>query len=223
MLPKVKIKPLVYKPPQEPLQVLHRDEDLLVLSKPAKLLSVPGRGADLQDSLETRARAAFPEALLVHRLDMETSGIFLMAMNQAAQANLGKQFEHRRVKKTYIARVWGQVEGEHGLVDLPLRCDWPNRPLQMVCYEHGKPAQTRWQVLSRDEHSTLVQLTPITGRSHQLRVHMRELGHPILGDDFYAHEEAYNATPRMLLHAQEIELHHPSDGARIKFSDKITF
>lgn len=213
------IKPLIYNPPQDPLEILHVDEDLLVLSKPPGLLSVPGRGPDVQDSLETRAREDFPEALLVHRLDMETSGVFLMAMNKKAQANLGRQFERRRVKKTYIARVWGQVEEESGTIDLPLRCDWPNRPLQMVCYEHGKPAQTDWRVLERDKTSTLMELAPLTGRSHQLRVHMKELGHPILGDDFYAHDDAHNAASRLMLHAKRLELFHPKDGREIVFED----
>lgn len=226
------LKPLIYNPPMEALNIVHQDEHILVLSKPPKLLSVPGRDPAHHDSLETRAKIAFPQALLVHRLDMETSGLMIMAMNKAAQANLGKQFERRRVKKTYIARVWGHVEGQSGVIDLPLRCDWPNRPLQMVCHEHGKPAQTHWTVLSRDEiegvKSTLMRLTPHTGRSHQLRVHMLALGqdkggHPILGDDFYAHDDALNAAPRLCLHARKLELFHPDGGAEIVFEDEVVF
>ncbi len=222
------LKPLIYNPPMSALKILHRDDDLLVLSKPPKLLSVPGRDPAHQDSLETRAKAAFPTALLVHRLDMETSGIMIMAMNKPAQANLGKQFERRRLRKTYIAKVCGHVESENGTINLPLRCDWPNRPLQMVCYEHGKPSQTDWKVLERGETGgikwSLMHLTPHTGRSHQLRVHMQQLsietgGHPILGDDFYAHDEAFGAAPRLMLHAQRLELFHPADGRKIMFED----
>jgi tRNA pseudouridine32 synthase/23S rRNA pseudouridine746 synthase len=220
----------VYNPPQTGLCVIHMDNDLLVLSKPSGLLSVPGRREDCKDSLQSRVEAAFPEALLVHRLDMETSGIFLMARNKAAQRHLGLQFERRQMQKTYIARVWGQVEGESGEIDLPLRCYWERRPLQMVCFDDGKPAKTHWQVLSRDTISTRVKLTPHTGRTHQLRVHMLELGrkamkggHPILGDDFYAHPDAHKAAPRLQLHAQELELHHPTGGERITITDICDF
>ena len=215
------IRPLEYNPPQEPLNIIHRDEHLLVLSKPSGLLSVPGKGEEVQDSLELRAKTEFSEALLVHRLDMDTSGIFIMAMNKDAQRNLGLQFERRKTTKTYIARVHGSPKENSGLIDLPLRCDWPNRPLQMVCYEHGKPSQTEWKVLERGEGSALVELNPITGRSHQLRVHMLELGHPILGDCFYAPEEVFTAAPRLLLHAQSLEIHHPDGGERVRFEDII--
>ena len=211
------IRPLNYGPPQAPLEIIHKDEHLLVLNKPSGLLSVPGKGPEVQDSLELRAKADFPEALLVHRLDMDTSGVFVMALNKETQRNLGLQFERRKTAKTYIARVHGSPEDNEGLIDLPLRCDWPNRPLQMVCYEHGREAQTGWKVLERGEDSTLVELNPITGRSHQLRVHMLELGHPILGDCFYAPEEVFQAAPRLLLHAQSLEIHHPDGGDRVRF------
>jgi len=225
-LSSLKPRPLIYNPPRTPLCVVYKDADLLVLSKPSGLLSVPGKDAAHKDCLETRAKEAFPEALLVHRLDLETSGIFVMAMNKDAQANLGKQFERRKVRKVYTAEVWGHVEGESGVIDLPLRCDWENRPRQMVCYEHGKAAQTHWQVSERLERSTRMRLEPQTGRSHQLRVHMMHLGHehgghPILGDPLYAHEEAFSAAPRLLLHAAEIELHHPKDGERVTFRAQL--
>ncbi len=222
----------IYEPPQTPLCIVHMDDDLLVLSKPSGLLSVPGRREDCRDSLQSRVVALFPEALLVHRLDMETSGLFIMARNKAAQRHLGLQFERRKTEKTYIARVWGQVEGERGQVDLPLRCDWDHRPLQMVCFEDGRGAQTAWEVLSRDDISTRLKLTPHTGRTHQLRVHMLELnkerdqvggGHPILGDDFYAHEDAHKAAPRLQLHAEKLSLYHPRDGARVCFVDVCAF
>lgn len=223
-----KIRPLVYAPPQGPLKILHQDDDLLVLSKPSGLLSVPGRGEDLSDCLEMRAKEAFPEALLIHRLDMETSGVFIMAMNKDTQRNIGLQFERRKTRKTYIARVWGVIEENSGAIDLPLRCDWENRPLQIVCYEHGRASQTGWEVLEREENATRVKLTPHTGRTHQLRVHMLELdkengGHPVLGDDFYAHEKAYDAAERLQLHAESLTLHHPKGGKLVTFTDECPF
>ncbi|MFQ5624312.1 MAG: RluA family pseudouridine synthase, partial [Paracoccaceae bacterium] len=175
----------VYDPPAGPLAVLYRDDDLLVLDKPAGLLSVPGKAAEHRDCLENRARAAFPDTLLVHRLDMDTSGVMVFALNRAAQRHLGLQFERRHVRKTYLARVWGDVTGDSGTVDLPLKNDWPNRPRQTVS-EDGRMARTDWRVIAREEEETRVELTPLTGRSHQLRVHMAALGHPILGDRFYA-------------------------------------
>ena len=217
------LRPLNYNPPEEPLAIVYEDAFLLVFDKPSGLLSVPGKGEEVQDSLELRARTAFPEALLVHRLDMDTSGIFIMARSKAVQAHLGKQFERRKTAKTYIARVSGEPEADEGLIDWPLRCDWPNRPLQMICYEHGKPSQTAWSVLAREGETSLIELNPITGRSHQLRVHMAALGHPILGDCFYAPEEIYRAAPRLLLHAQSLEIHHPEDGRRIKFESPTPF
>lgn len=217
-----RIPPLEYNPPQDPLNILHKDDHVIVLSKPSGLLSVPGKGEEVQDSLENRVKDEFPEALLVHRLDMDTSGVLIMALNKDVQRNLGLQFERRKVKKTYIARVAGSPEEDSGLIDLPLRCDWPNRPLQMVCYEHGKPSQTEWKVLERDGETSLIELNPITGRSHQLRVHMAEIGHPILGDCFYAPDDIYAAAPRLLLHAQKLQIHHPDGGDVIHFEDHLS-
>ena len=220
-----RIPPLDYKPPTDPLEVLHQDDFLIVLNKPSGLLSVPGKYENVQDSLELRVKAEYPDALLVHRLDMDTSGIFVMARTKDAQRNLGLQFERRRVEKNYIARVMGHMKDDEGLVDLPLRCDWERRPLQMVCHEHGRPSQTQWDVMSRDETNgmptTLVSLTPITGRSHQLRVHMAELGHPILGDCFYTPEEGFNAADRLLLHAETLTLYHPRAGEKMTFTQPI--
>ncbi len=223
-----------YNPPMHrALSVVYMDDDLLVLSKPSGLLSVPGRHADCYDSLEIRAKKAFPGALLTHRLDGDTSGLMVMARNKRAQSLIGKHFQRRLIAKTYIAVVYGHVQGESGLIDLPLRCDWPNRPRQMVCYEHGKPSQTEWKVLERGVSEDGVQwsrmeLKPLTGRSHQLRVHMLSLdkengGHPILGDELYADPVALNAAPRMLLHAQSLSLHHPKDGELVTFEDKAEF
>lgn len=213
-----------YTPPQEPLNIIHQDDDVLVLSKPSGLLSVPGKGDHLQDSLELRAKKDFPQALLVHRLDMDTSGLMVMGMNPRAQKHLGMQFEKRYVTKIYVARVYGMIVGESGQVDLPLICDWPNRPLQKVCYDTGKPAQTNWEVLERNEesYSTLVKLMPKTGRSHQLRVHMQKIGYPILGDEFYATGDALIAAPRLMLHAQELKLRHPATHEDMVFKDVLS-
>lgn len=178
----------------------------------------------LADSLETRVREQYPDALLVHRLDMETSGVFIMARSKEVQANLGKQFEQRKTEKTYIARVSGHPQKTEGLIDLPLRCDWPNRPKQMVCYEHGKPSQTYWRVLDKEANNIArLELKPITGRSHQLRVHLKEIGHPILGDPFYAPEIALNAAKRLQLHAQSLKIFHPKDNQAVFFLDSAPF
>ncbi len=214
----------VYDPPVDPyLQVLHRDEELLVVDKPSGLLSVPGKAAEHSDCLESRAQAAWPEARIVHRLDMDTSGVMVLAMNPAAHRHLGLQFERRKTRKSYIAEVWGLMSADEGEVDLPLICDWPNRPKQMVSFEHGKPALTRWQVLERRERTTRVRLFPHTGRSHQLRVHMLSLGHPIIGDRFYAQGEALTASKRLALHAESLEMHHPANGERVAFQAGCPF
>lgn len=212
-----------YDPPEEPLHIIYQDEDLLVLSKPSGLLSVPGRDEHLQDSLQIRVEKEFPNALLVHRLDMETSGVFLMAMNKYAQRNFGLQFERRKTQKVYIARVKGILEEKQGLIDLPLRCDWERRPVQMVCYEHGRPSQTRYEVVAEEEGISRIKLMPITGRSHQLRVHMAEIGHPILGDPFYADKDAFQMADRLQLHAESLTVHHPKDGERITFKSSVEF
>lgn len=214
----------IYDPPMEPwLDVLHRDEHLLVVNKPSGLLSVPGKAAEHADCVEVRAKELHADARIVHRLDMDTSGIMVLAMNAAAHRHLGLQFERRKTKKTYVAKVWGQLAGDEGEVDLPLICDWPNRPKQMVCHERGKPALTRWQVLERERDATRVRLYPFTGRSHQLRVHMLALGHPILGDRFYADGAALEASGRLALHAEELTLHHPSGGKLVTFRAECPF
>lgn len=213
---------VVYSPPNAPLELIHEDHELLVVNKPAGLLSVPGKGDHLKDCLITRLQAAFPEALLVHRLDMDTSGVIVFARTPAAQRHLGLQFEKRMMKKSYLALVWGQVDGKEGVIDLPLIVDWPNRPLQKVCHETGRAAVTEWKVLRHDETSTRMRLFPQTGRSHQLRVHMRELGHPILGDPFYATGPARDF-PRLMLHAETLRLRHPDGGRGMNFRAKNPF
>ena len=212
----------VYAPPDTPLSVIHEDHELLIVDKPTGLLSVPGRGEHLADCLLARVQAAFPTALLVHRLDRDTSGLMVFAMTPHAQRHLGLQFEHRRVKKTYVARVHGWLEPKTGTVNLPLIVDWPNRPKQMVDHENGKPAVTDWKVVKASDAESRVRLFPQTGRSHQLRVHMLALGHPILGDPFYAEGESRDH-PRLMLHSEELRLLHPEGGQGMKFRAKAPF
>lgn len=206
-----------YDPPDDPLVVLHHDHQLLFVEKPAGLLSVPGRGEHLADCLIARVQAAFPEALLVHRLDRDTSGVMVFAVTPHAQRHLGLQFERRQARKTYLARVHGRLEPRSGTVDLPLAVDWPNRPRQRVDHEGGREAVTEWRALRATDAETRVRLMPRTGRSHQLRVHMAALGHPILGDPFYA-EGVARDHPRLMLHAQSLRLRHPDGGRSLSVS-----
>lgn len=204
-------------PPDTGLDILYLDDDLVVLNKPSGLLSVPGRGMDKQDSLAVRVQREYGDALVVHRLDMSTSGLILMARGQAMQSVLGRLFQQRKVEKRYIAVVGGQPRPAEGEIDLPLITDWPNRPRQMVDHQQGKPALTRYEVLEHDalRNTSRVLLQPHTGRSHQLRVHMMALGHPILGDELYAPRELQQASDRLLLHAQWLRLPHPRSGERV--------
>ncbi|ETW13665.1 ribosomal large subunit pseudouridine synthase A [Roseivivax marinus] len=211
-----------YDPPTGEIPVLHADHEILAVDKPAGLLSVPGKGEHLADCLIERLRVPFPEILLVHRLDRDTSGVMIFALTPHAQRHLGLQFEKRQAKKTYLARVAGQMPEKTGRVDLPLIVDWPNRPLQKVDHETGKPAVTNWRLLRSDGAESRVRLMPETGRSHQLRVHMLALGHPILGDPFYAPETAHQY-PRMMLHAEELRLRHPDGGAGVRFRARPPF
>ncbi len=207
----------VYQPTEEQPRLIHHDDQILVVEKPAGLLSVPGRGEDRADCLIARLRAAFPTVLLVHRLDLDTSGVMLFALTPHAQKHLGQQFERRQVKKAYVARVWGRLEPATGRVDLPLIVDWPNRPRQKVDHEQGRPAQTDWRVIRAGEDETRVRLFPLTGRSHQLRVHMASLGHPILGDPLYATGAAADH-PRLMLHAESLRLRHPDSNVTHSFT-----
>ncbi len=210
-----------YAPPTDPLEILHEDHELIAVSKPAGLLSVPGKGDHLADCLLARVQAAFPTALLVHRLDRDTSGVMIFAASPHAQRHLGLQFEKRQTKKTYVARVHGQMTQPEGTIDLPLIVDWLNRPRQMVCHETGKQALTDYKVLKTQTSESRVRLMPTTGRSHQLRVHMMALGHAILGDPFYS--EDADEFPRMMLHAQELRLRHPDGGRGMRFYAKAPF
>lgn len=211
-----------YQPPTDPLEILHKDPELLVVNKPSGLLSVPGRGPHLADCLMSRLQAEFPDALLVHRLDRDTSGVMVFARTSHAQRHLGLQFEKRVVKKIYVARVWGVPSERKGTIDLPLIVDWPNRPRQKVCHETGKPARTDWTMISADGETARLRLFPKTGRSHQLRVHCLEMGHPILGDPFYATGAARDF-PRLMLHSEELRLRHPDGGDTLKFRAKTPF
>jgi tRNA pseudouridine32 synthase/23S rRNA pseudouridine746 synthase len=211
-----------YSPPDSPLVVLHEDAEVLLVDKPAGLLSVPGKGPHLADCLMSRIKNAFPDALLVHRLDRDTSGVMIFALTPYAQRHLGLQFEKRMTQKTYVARVWGVPVEKTGTIDLPLIVDWPNRPLQMVCHETGKSAQTDFRVIKDQGDTARVRLSPKTGRSHQLRVHMLALGHPILGDPFYATGPSRDY-PRLMLHSEELRFKHPQGGHSTKVRAKAPF
>ncbi|KXI28338.1 bifunctional tRNA pseudouridine(32) synthase/23S rRNA pseudouridine(746) synthase RluA [Paraglaciecola hydrolytica] len=215
---------LNYAPPLEPyLSILYQDNDIVVLDKPSGLLSVPGKAKEHADSLQTRVQRVFPTATVVHRLDMATSGIMVMAMNKAAHRHLSRQFELRQTQKTYQALIFGSPASNSGEIDLPLICDWPNRPKQMVDMQLGKKALTRWQLIERGEHSCRVELSPVTGRSHQLRVHMLSMGHPIIGDRLYAHPQALALGKRLHLHATTLGFSHPTTGQIQQFRSKVPF
>jgi tRNA pseudouridine32 synthase/23S rRNA pseudouridine746 synthase len=215
----------VYNPPTAPyLDILYQDDDIVVLNKPAGLLSVPGRENKHKDSLALRILRVWPNACVVHRLDLATSGIIVLAMRKSAQSHIGRQFQQKKISKTYFARVEGVILEDEGLIDLPIRCDWENRPRQIVDFEQGKSSQTKWKVIQREDQTTLVELTPITGRTHQLRVHLQQIGHPILGDDFYATALGKKRSPqRLALHAGHLTLTHPSKETLMTFNCAVPF
>lgn len=197
---------------QEAIAILYEDSDLLLVRKPDLLLSIPGRHPLNRDCLISRLQRVYPTASIVHRLDLDTSGIMVIPLNRATHAHISRQFQERKVSKKYVAVVYGVVEMDRGEVDLPIACDWANRPRQMICHERGKTALTRYEVLERQGDRTRLLLKPVTGRSHQLRIHMRELGHPILGCDMYAHDEALAMGGRLMLHATVLGFEHPTTG-----------
>lgn len=213
------------------IDLAYADASLLLLNKPAGLLAVPGRGEDKQDCLSRRVQAHFSDALVVHRLDMATSGLMLMARGASIQRALGKLFEMRAIRKRYVAIVAGRMlpadaaANDWALIDLPIALDWPRRPLRVIDAVLGKPSQTRWQVVAFDEasNSTRVMLEPLSGRSHQLRVHLQALGHPILGDLLYAPEAAQGQAARLLLHASALQFAHPATGALLTFESAPGF
>jgi tRNA pseudouridine32 synthase/23S rRNA pseudouridine746 synthase len=219
---------LMQRPDDLALDPLYVDDTLLVLDKPSGLLAVPGRGADKQDCLAARIQARYPDALIVHRLDMSTSGLMVMARSPAAQRALSKAFAAREVKKRYIAVVAGRLDAPArgwGTIDLPIIVDWPNRPRRIVDHHLGKPSLSRWRVLKYDEAAnvTRVELEPVTGRSHQLRVHLRELGHPIVGDALYAPPDVQTLAGRLLLHAWSLSFLHPLAGEALAFECAAPF
>ena len=207
-----------------PLDIIVLDDTFIVANKPSGLLSVPGRGPDKADCLSARVQAEFPEALVVHRLDMETSGLMVFARSLDAQRALNRAFEQRLVEKYYVAVVTGIIAQDQGTINLPLICDWPNRPRQIVDHDVGKPSTTHFTVLNRDaaRMQTRVGLTPVTGRSHQLRVHMASLGHVIVGDSLYS-ANTPAAGQRLLLHAAELSFPHPVSGEPVMCVSDVPF
>lgn len=211
--------------------LMHVDDDMLVLDKPSGLLTVPGRGPENQDCLSARVQARFPNALIVHRLDMATSGLIVMARGIEAQRRLSASFEKRQVHKRYVAVVAGtlpnpQPDNGWNTIDLPLMVDWLNRPRSIVHHEMGKPSVTHWRLEGEQPHAgdtTRVLLEPVTGRSHQLRVHLQAIGHPIAGDPLYADEAQQALAPRLLLHACVLEFPHPRSAERVRFESPVPF
>ena len=207
----------------DPGWTIHRDARLVVLDKPSGLLAVPGRGPDLQDCLAARVQGAIPGALVVHRLDRDTSGLMLMALDAEAQRHLGRQFEARAVHKTYECVVRGVPAADAGLVDLPIARDPARPPRYRIDHDRGRPSQTRWRVLERLAGRTRLAVEPVTGRSHQIRLHLATIGHPIVGDPLYADEPTAAAAPRLLLHATELAVAHPDDGLPIEWTSACPF
>jgi tRNA pseudouridine32 synthase / 23S rRNA pseudouridine746 synthase len=206
-----------------PPEPIHADAAILVFDKPSGLLTVPAKPPGPQDCLEARVADAWPGARLVHRLDRDTSGVIVFARTRLAQRHLNWQFERRQVRKGYVARVAGRVAEASGRIDLPLICDWPNRPRQMVCLERGRAALTDWRLIAHESEASRLALAPLTGRSHQLRVHLCAIGHPILGDPLYAPPAALAAAERLQLHAERIGFRHPDGGAWVAFSAPVPF
>ena len=229
--PSLNVEPAAEPGAEPEYQVIYTDDSLLVLNKPASLLSVPGRGEDKQDCLSARVQRHYPDALIVHRLDMATSGLMLMARSHEVQRSLSQAFAARLVHKRYEAVVQGrlsmpgQAEGGWGVIELPIALDWPRRPLRVIDAVLGKPSITRWRVQNCDvaADSTRLQLEPVTGRSHQLRVHLQALGHPILGDRLYAPEPVQVRAGRLLLHACSLRLAHPVTGVALQFESPAPF
>ncbi|MFV0478092.1 MAG: pseudouridine synthase [Parahaliea sp.] len=206
------LPPYIVPHSQESIDILYRDEYLLLVRKPHLLLSVPGRHPLNKDCLISRLQQHYPSASIVHRLDLDTSGIMIIPLTRSSHAHISRQFQQRAVEKHYTAIVWGIPPSDSGEINLPIACDWANRPRQVICHERGKQALTHYRVLERQNDRSRLALSPVTGRSHQLRIHLRELGHPILGCDMYAHPEAEAMAPRLMLHATTIAFKHPATG-----------
>lgn len=214
----------LYNPPTEPwLNTIYKDKDIIVFNKPVGILSVPGRDIERHDSMYSRLLAIHPNSHTVHRLDLATSGVIIFALRKDAERELKRQFQDRETKKIYYARVLGHVQDKQGCIDIPLIKDKDNPPRHKVDHEAGKMCKTYYEVVNYGEQSTLVKLMPMTGRTHQLRLHMMSIGHPILGDDFYATPLALALSPRLLLHASEISIKHPYTHKTVCFKTDVPF
>ena len=212
-------------PDGKDLLVVFADPDLIVVNKPAGLPSVPGRPPELKDSAISRLQAMYSDALVVHRLDMATSGLLLFARGPTMQRALSQLFEQRQIKKRYEAVVHGHLKALAGTIELPLIADWPNRPRQKVDWAHGKPATTHWRLMPKQhsEHYSRLELYPITGRSHQLRLHLSAIGHPIVGDSLYGSDDLSGVNSRLLLHASHLEFIHPVQQELVEFCTTVPF
>jgi len=208
---------------QAPIRLIYEDTDLLLVDKPHHLLSVPGRHPLNRDSLIRRLQPRYPDVQAVHRLDLDTSGLMVVPKRRESLSELARQFQRRQIEKEYTAIVWGEVAEDRGSIELPIATDWPNRPKQIICEERGKHALTHFEVLMRGNNRSLIKLKPVTGRSHQLRIHMQSLGHPIIGCDMYAHPDALEASDRLLLHATRLKLCAPSTGNWLSAFSPIPF
>ena len=208
---------------QAPIRLIYEDMDVLLVDKPHHLLSVPGRHPLNRDSLIRRLQIRYPDVQAVHRLDLDTSGLMVVPKHRESLSELARQFQRRQIEKEYTAIVWGEVPEDRGSIELPIATDWPNRPKQIICEERGKHALTHFEVLKRGNNRSLIKLKPVTGRSHQLRIHMQSLGHPIIGCDMYAHSEALEASDRLLLHATGLKLRAPSTGNWLSAFSPIPF
>ncbi|MDA7747343.1 pseudouridine synthase [Psychromonas sp.] len=213
-----------YDPPQQPwLDTIYKDKDMIVFNKPVGILSVPGRDIERHDSMYSRLLAIHPNSYTVHRLDLATSGVIIFALRKDAEKELKRQFQDRETQKIYYARVYGHIKDKQGCIDIPLIKDVDNPPKHKVDYDAGKACKTFYEVVSYGKQTTLVKLVPVTGCTHQLRLHMMAIGYPILGDDFYADGLALNLSPRLLLHASEIKIKHPYSKKEIFFKTKVPF
>ena len=208
---------------QAPIRLIYEDTDLLLVDKPHHLLSVPGRHPLNRDSLIRRLQPRYPDVQAVHRLDLDTSGLMVIPKRRESLSDLARQFQRRQIEKEYTAIAWGELAEDRGSIELPIATDWPNRPKQIICEERGKHALTYFEVLKRSNNRSLVKLKPVTGRSHQLRIHMQSFGHPIIGCDMYAHPDALDASDRLLLHATRLKLCAPSTGNWLSAFSPIPF
>jgi tRNA pseudouridine32 synthase/23S rRNA pseudouridine746 synthase len=204
-------------------RIIYLDDAIIILDKPAGLLAVPGRGPENQVNLASQVQELYPDALVVHRLDRDTSGLMVMARGEEAQRRLGRQFEERQVGKRYLAIVDGRPTDDRGRIELPMRKDLDRPPRQCVDFAHGRQAETEWRVIERQPDRTRLELAPLTGRSHQLRLHLAEIGHPILGDKLYASDPAVALTDRLMLHATRLSLAHPTTGEAMTWNSECPF